>query len=74
MNTEKMFPMQSEHHDRATRPGGKVPWSVAEMAYQKYVEWYGDSQTLERLAELVFLLKGDKIGIRETIPIIKLAE
>jgi hypothetical protein len=28
-----------------------LPWSVAEDAYETYVQWFGDNQSLERLAE-----------------------
>lgn len=31
--------------------GGSIPWSVAEDAYVAYAARYGDSQSLERLAE-----------------------
>lgn len=31
--------------------GGTIPWAVAEIAYREYVERFGSSQTLERLAE-----------------------
>lgn len=78
MMIEKMFPIQKEfdHERRVTRPAGAIPWSVAELAYAKYVEWYGNSQPLDRLAErggfgwteLVCLLKGDKEGIRQCLP------
>lgn len=28
-----------------------IPWSIAEVAYREYVRRFGDSQTLERIAE-----------------------
>jgi hypothetical protein len=41
---EKMFPIQ--------RYGGKkIPWSVAEKAYEVYSDRYGNGQSLQRLAE-----------------------
>lgn len=42
MAPEKRFPIQG---------AGTVPWSEAEKAYEKYVSFFGKSQSLERLAE-----------------------
>lgn len=45
---ERMFPIQ------ASRSGvhpTRIPWSVAELAYTRYVHSFGHGQTLERLAE-----------------------
>lgn len=30
---------------------GRIPYSIAERAYQRYVQLYGSKQSLERLAE-----------------------
>lgn len=70
MNQERMFPIQgdTDTETRIRRPAGSVPWSVAEEAYKVYSEWFGTSQSLERLAErggfswheLVRLLQRDR--------------
>ena len=50
--SEKNFPIQAEF-----LPAGKklaateIPWWLAEIAYERYVELYGNQQSLERLAE-----------------------
>jgi len=45
----KLFPLQTQ---RGALPGPvQIPWSVAEIAYGKYVSLYGKGQSLERLAE-----------------------
>lgn len=45
----KQFPLQTQ---REVEPGPReIPWSVAEIAYGEYSRQYGNSQTLERLAE-----------------------
>jgi hypothetical protein len=71
-----MFPIQGEQDSgRIERPPGQIPWAIAELAYKQYSEFYGTSQSLEKLAsrggfgwtELVYLLRGEKI--RTTIPI-----
>lgn len=50
----RMFPIQSSY-DRyytQTHPHPRqIPWSVAELAYSVYSSRYGDSQSLEQLAE-----------------------
>ena len=44
MNNTNNFPI--------IKSGGMtIPWSVAEQAYLGYVAKYGDSQTLQRIAE-----------------------
>lgn len=51
------------HHKRST-----IPWWLAEEAYHYYAECFGDSQSLERLAErsgfgrdeLLLLLRREK--------------
>jgi hypothetical protein len=51
--TEKMFPIQGDD-DReggTQRIAGEIPWSLAQLAYEKYSEHYGTGQSLERLAE-----------------------
>lgn len=45
---EKLFPIQSEQGERN---GLRIPWSVAEVAYEEYCRRYGNRQTLERLAK-----------------------
>lgn len=50
--TEKSFPIQFEWSVNAKRlPATEIPWWLAKEAYEHYVELYGDSQSLERLAE-----------------------
>lgn len=76
MDQERWFPIQGEHgteydaEGRITRhwerPAGRVPWAVAEAAYQVYARMYGRDQSLQKLAarggfgwyELTWLLKG----------------
>lgn len=42
MSDERMFPIQR---------GTPIPWHEAEKAYRTYAEHYGESQSLERLAQ-----------------------
>ncbi len=39
---ERMFPMMG---------GPPIPWSVAELIYERYAAVHGRSQTIERIAE-----------------------
>ena len=52
---EKNFPIQAEIEGRQPSlnrlPVTEIPWWLAKEAYKQYVELYGDSQSLERLAE-----------------------
>jgi hypothetical protein len=41
------FPIQSE----GGRKASVIPWWLAEIAYERYAELYGDRQSLERLAQ-----------------------
>jgi hypothetical protein len=79
LRVERWFPIQGNyvHGSAAHRPAGRVPWSIAELAYQTYSKWYGKDQSLERLAarggfgwyELAVLLTG-----RQDIPEIPVTE
>lgn len=57
MSEERWFPLQVEYErGDYSKPPAKVqytriPWSVAEKAYATYVARYGNSQSLERIAE-----------------------
>jgi hypothetical protein len=47
MEGYRQFPiLRSGHH-----PTSKVPWWLAEIAYEGYVARFGDRQSLEMLAE-----------------------
>ena len=46
MSKERKFPLLGSGHRV-----GSIPWWVAEQAYIVYASKYGDSQSLERLAE-----------------------
>lgn len=48
---EKSFPIQVEIQGRCRLPATEIPWWLAEIAYEYYVELYGSQQSLERLAE-----------------------
>jgi len=45
---EKTFPIQREG---SSLPATEIPWWLAEVAYEHYVELFGSQQSLERLAE-----------------------
>ena len=47
--SNKQFPIQLERN-AAPHPL-TIPWSIAELAYSVYASKYGNSQSLERLAE-----------------------
>ena len=47
--SDKQFPIQLERN-AAPHPL-TIPWSIAELAYSVYASKYGNSQSLERLAE-----------------------
>jgi hypothetical protein len=47
MISDKKFPIQASDGVR----GIKIPWELAEEAYEEYSKRYGTSQSLERLAE-----------------------
>ena len=48
MNTPKKFPVRKKPYGGATI---YIPWEVAEKAYAEYASRFGNSQSLERLAE-----------------------
>jgi len=49
---EKSFPIQADYSvDREKGCATEIPWWLAEIAYEHYVLRFGDSQSLERLAE-----------------------
>ena len=47
---EKSFPIQAEYSPKQL-PATEIPWWLAEVAYEEYVEKFGNDQSLERLAE-----------------------
>ena len=49
--SEKWFPLQSEGRSYQKTQYTRIPWSVAEKAYEVYAAQYGRGQSLERLAE-----------------------
>ncbi len=59
MDENRPFPIQQDTNwdlDRNHRPvvsnqGCTIPWWLAEVAYKEYVNKFGDTQSLERLAE-----------------------
>lgn len=60
------FPIQADY---PFKPSTKIPWWLAEIAYEYYASRYGKQQSLERLAErggfgreeLLMLLRREKI-------------
>lgn len=48
---DKTFPIQTEIKGRLRLPATQIPWWLAEIAYEQYVQEFGDSQSLKRLAE-----------------------
>ena len=66
--SERTAPIQMPHHGSV--PHGirfRVPWRIHVKAWEKYAEFFGKSQSAERLAErggfsleeLIFLLAGE---------------
>lgn len=47
---EKTFPIQAEYSP-SKGAATQIPWWLAEVAYEHYVKRFGDTQSLERLAE-----------------------
>lgn len=47
--SERKFPIQGL--EKYTNQPVRIPWEVAEMAYEEYKARYGTQQTLERLSE-----------------------
>ena len=47
----RVFPIQAEIGGRERLPATEIPWWLAEIAYEHYVELFGTQQSLERLAE-----------------------
>ena len=47
----KLFPIQRSYYKKMKPYPYQIPWEIAERAYQAYRHLYGDSQSMERLAE-----------------------
>ncbi len=47
----RTFPIQQEMQDRKRLPSLDIPWEVAEVAWKTYETLFGNSQTMERMAE-----------------------
>lgn len=45
--SKESFPIQAGYKVPATQ----IPWWLAEVAYKRYAQLYGNQQSLERLAE-----------------------
>lgn len=65
MDNNRPFPIQGDSEGDPC----SIPWWLAEEAYKTYCEWYGNRQSLERIAqrggfgriELLMLLRKEKI-------------
>lgn len=65
-NKENWFPLQHDHSPHGER--FRIPWRIAEKAYEIYSKRYGNSQSLDTIArrggfsvlEIIMLLSDEK--------------